>query len=178
MNIQTVFQELQSASDFELFRLKTAIDKLLDDPERIDALRQKMIIGMQLDYFNAEDNRSVACELLDIKRTRATVREIETGQRWTLPFYYLNLDHISTDLVSNKKQGLSKAELAIGSTVGFISSQDNQEYIGRVGKLNPKRAVILVNKGTGEVQWTVPYSMLFAVIESDLDDGNTLLLAD
>lgn len=56
MNIQPVFQELQTASDFELFRLKAAIEKLLEDPERINALRKKMTVGMQLDYFNEEEN--------------------------------------------------------------------------------------------------------------------------
>ena len=178
MNIQTVFQELQSASDFELFRLRVAIDKLLEDPERSNALRKKLVIGMQLEYFNDAENRAIACELINIKRSRATVRDISTGQYGTMPFYFLNLDHIATELVANNKRGLSKAELSIGSTVGFISSQDNQEYIGKVGKLNPKRAVVLVNKGESEVQWTVPYSILFAVIHSELDDGNTLLLAD
>lgn len=174
MNIQSVFQELQSASDFELFRLKVAIDKLLEDPERINVLRQKMVVGMQLDYFNEEENRTITCELLEVKRTRATIREIETGKRWTLPFYYLNLDHIATELVANNKRGMSKAELYIGSTVGFINSKDNQDYIGQVVKLNPKRAILLV----GNVKWQVPYQMLFPVIHSELNDNNTLLLAD
>jgi hypothetical protein len=60
MNIQLIFQEIQTASVFELFRLKSAIDKLLEDPERINALRKKMVVGMQLDYFNEEENRSIA----------------------------------------------------------------------------------------------------------------------
>lgn len=178
MNIQHIFQELQSASEFELFRLRVAIDKLLEDPERSNALRKKLVIGMHLEYFNDAENRAIACELLEIKRTRASVREIDTGKRWTLPFYFLNLDHITTELVANNKHGMSKAELSIGSTVGFVSRKDNLEYIGRVGKLNPKRAVILVENARGEAQWTVPYSMLFPVIQSELDDNQTLLLAD
>ncbi|MEI8634058.1 hypothetical protein P4S72_22185 [Vibrio sp. PP-XX7] len=48
---------------------------------------------------------------------------------------FLNLDHVETTLVSNKAVGLSKAELAIGETVGFINSKDNQEHIGQVSKL-------------------------------------------
>ncbi|MFT7412840.1 MAG: hypothetical protein ACI9J4_001203 [Paraglaciecola sp.] len=174
MNIQDIFQELQTASDFELFRLKAAIEKLLEDPERINTLRKKMVVGMQLDYFNEVENRSIACELIEIKRTRATVREIETGQRWTLPFHYLNLDHITTKLVVNNKRGMSKAELHIGLTVGFVNSQNNQDYIGQVVKLNPKRAVLLVSNE----KWQVPYQMLFPIIHSELDNNSTLLLAD
>ena len=174
MNIQSVFQELQTASDFELSRLKAAIEKLLEDPERINALRKKMVIGMQLDYFDVEDNRAIPCELLEIRRTRATVRVIETGKTWTLPFHYLNLEHIVTELVANNKRGLSKAELYIGLTVGFVHNQNNQDYIGKVVKLNPKRAVILVDN----VQWQVPYQILFPIIHSELDSNSTLLLAD
>ena len=121
MNIQHVFQELQSASDFELFRLKAAINKLLEDPDRVNALRKKMIPGMQLDFFCEERNRSIACLLLEIKRSR-----------------------------------------------------DNQEYIGKVSKLPPKRAVILI----GNTAWTVPYRMLFPIINTELDDNCTLLLAE
>jgi hypothetical protein len=174
MNIQAIFQELQTANDFELFRLKAAIEKLLEDPERINTLRKKMVVGMQLDYFNEVENRSIACELIEIKRTRATVREIETGQRWTIPFHYLNLDHITTKLVVNNKRGMSKAELHIGLTVGFVNSQNNQDYIGQVVKLNPKRAVLLVSNE----KWQVPYQMLFPIIHSELDNNSTLLLAD
>ncbi len=178
MNLQQVFQAAQSASDFELFRLRVAIDKLLDDPERSNALRKKLVVGMHLDYFNETENRAIACEVLEIKRTRVTVYESSTQQRCTMPFYLLNLDHVATELVANNKKGMSKAELSIGSTVGFISSKDNQEYVGQVGKLNPKRAVVLIDSEKGEMQWTVPYSMLFPVIQSTLDDGNTLLLAN
>jgi hypothetical protein len=174
MNIQPVFQDLQTASDFELFRLKTAIEKLLEDPERINALRKKLAVGMQIEYFNQEENRSILCELLEIKRTRATVREIETDKRRTLPFYYLNLEHIATELVANNKRGMSKAELHIGLTVGFVNSQNNEDYIGQVVKLNPKRAVLLVDNQ----KWQVPYQILFPIIHSELDNGSTLLLAD
>jgi len=174
VDIQHVFQELQSASDFELFRLKVAVEKLLQDPDRVDTLRKKMTVGMQLEYFCEERNRSIRCSLLDIKRTRATVKELDTEKVWTLPFYYLNLDHIPTELTTNKKCGMSKAELYIGCRVGFISKRDNQEYIGKILKLNPKRALISIDNST----WTVPYMMLFPIINSELDDNHTLLLAE
>ena len=174
MNVQTIFQQLESASDFELYRLNIAINKLLEDPERINTLRKKLVVGMQLDYFKTEENKAVSCEIIEIKRTRVSVREIETGERWLLPFYCLNLDNITTTLVANNKRGLSKAELHIGSRVGFVDSRNNQEYFGEVIKLNPKRAVIMVNNE----KWQVPYQILLSVVNSELDDNSTLLLAD
>ena len=174
MSLQSVFEQLESASDFELFRIKAAIEKVLDDPQRSRALKQKIEVGMTVDYFCTERNKPIACTVLKVRRSRVSIRELETGKGWSLPFYFLNLDHIDTQVVSSKTTGISKAELSIGQTVGFISSRDGKEYIGQVAKINPKRAVILIDN----TAWTVPYSMLFAVITSEVErPGQTLLLA-
>ncbi|PAJ71907.1 hypothetical protein CJF42_24170 [Pseudoalteromonas sp. NBT06-2] len=173
MDIQRIFEQLESASDFELFRLNSAIDKVLQDPQRIKKLRQKLTIGMHLDYFCQDRNKPIACVVTEIKRTRASVREIETLKQWSLPFYLLNLDHIETELVSNNVIGMSKAELSIGSQVGFFNSKQNQEMLGQVMKLNPKRAVVLVEG----VHWTVPYEALFPIIESETVSSQTVLLS-
>ncbi|MEZ8403356.1 hypothetical protein AB6D75_08890 [Vibrio splendidus] len=175
MNTQKVFEELETASDFELFRLKSAIEKVLEDPDRARALKAKITVGMEVEYFCTERNNSVLCTILKVGRTRVDISEKETGKGWSLPFYFLNLDHIDTELVSNKAVGLSKAELSIGQTVGFVSNRDNQEYIGQVSKLNPKKVVVLV----GNTAWTVPYSMLFPVLDSEASQTKqTLILAD
>ncbi|HFQ5013658.1 hypothetical protein [Vibrio rumoiensis] len=49
---------------------------------------------------------------------------------------------------------MPKAELSIGYTIGLAN---NKEYIGQVSKLNPKRAVILVEN----TAYIVLYSMLY-----------------
>ena len=172
MNIQQIFEALETASDFELFRLKSAIEKVLEDPDRVRALKAKMAVGMEVEYFCTERNYPVLCTILKVGRTRVEIIEKETGKGWSLPFYFLNLDHIDTELISNKAVGLSKAELSIGQTVGFISSRDNQEYIGQVSKLNPKRVVVLV----GNTAWTVPYSMLFPVLDSEVGQTQQRLI--
>ncbi|MGI1989283.1 hypothetical protein [Shewanella glacialipiscicola] len=175
MNIQLVYEELKSASDFELFRLQVAIGKLLEDPSKIAPLKGKIQIGMDTEYFCTERNKSIACTVLQIRRTRVAIKEKNTGKKWALPFYALNLDDIETPLQSNQQKGITKAELAIGDTVGFIDSRDNQEFFGQVIKLNPKRAVIIIDN----TSWTVPYEMLFPVLTSGIDaEKQTLLIAE
>ena len=175
MDIQAIFEQLETATDFELYRIKSAIEKVLEDPERVKTLKSKITVGMKVDYFCYDRNKLIECEVLQVKRSRVSVEETLSGQKWTLPFYFLNLDNVETEVISNKPTGMSKAELAIGDTVGFISTRDNQEYIGQVIKLNPKRAVIAINQGT----WTVPYAMLFPVLTSVAEETNqTILLAD
>ena len=172
MQIQQLFEELESASDFELFRLQSAIQKMLDDPERTTQLKQKIQVGMKVDYFCTDRNLSIPCSILKVGRSRVGVQENDTQKRWSVPFYHLNLDHIETEIVSLNIKGMSKAELSIGCTVGFIRNKDNREYIGQVSKLNPKRAMVVVQ----DTVWKVPYSMLFPVITSEATEHNQVLL--
>ena len=172
MQIQSVFEELESASDFELFRLKSAIQMVLEDPERTQKLKHKIRLGMKVDYFCTERNLSIPCMVLKVGRSRVDIQENDTLKRWSIPFYHLNLDQIETELVSLKTKGMSKAEISIGCTVGFIDSRDNNEYIGQVTKLNPKRVVILVDNTT----WNVPYSLLFPIISSEAEMHQQVLL--
>ena len=175
MDIQTIFEQLETATDFELYRIKSAIEKVLEDPDRLKFLKSKITVGMKVDYFCYDRNKLIECVVLQVKRSRVSVEETLSGQKWTLPFYFLNLDNVETEVISNKATGMSKAELAIGDTVGFISTRDNQEYVGQVIKLNPKRAVIAINQES----WTVPYAMLFPVLTLVAEETNqTILLAD
>lgn len=166
MNIQHIFKELESASDFELFRIKTAIEKVLEDPDRIQQLKRKIRVGMDVEYFCPDRNKSISCIVVDIKRSRVTVKENVSGQQWTLPFYFLNLDQVETELMSSKAVGMSKAEIAVGDYVGFFNSRDSKEHIGQVVKLNPKRVVIVVENCT----WSVSYQMLFPVLVSETEE--------
>ena len=172
MKIQQLFEELESATDFELFRLQLAIQKMLEDPERTKQLKQKIQVGMKVDYFCIDRNHPIPCTILKIGRSRVDVQEDDSQKRWSLPFHHLNLDHIETEIISLNVKGMSKAELSIGCTVGFISNKDNREYIGQISKLNPKRAVVLVQHSV----WNVPYSMLFPVITSETTEYNQVLL--
>lgn len=68
---------------------------------------------------------------------------------------------MDTHLSSNEKQkGLSRTEICIGDVVGFLDS-DNVEQYGKVIRLNQK-TVTLEGRNMG---WRVPYSYLFKVHE-------------
>lgn len=172
MNIQHVFEQLESASDFELYRLKIAIQKVLDDPERVQQLKQRIHVGMKVMYFCPDRNTSVSCSVKQVNRSRAVVKECLSQQEWTVPFYFLNLENVETELMSTRTTGMSKAEISIGDTVGFFHQKKNQELMGRVVKLNPKRAVVNVEG----FQWGVPYTMLFPILAGEAEDANQTLL--
>lgn len=162
MKYDLVMSELQQASTFDLFRLQQAIGRLLDDPQRMSALKRRLKPGMDITYFDSDRNSLVPVELLEVHRTRASVREKHSGTHWTIPLYMINVDSVDTDIVTNKNQ-VDRLSLKTGDQVGF-TNRDGEDVYGTVVKLNPKRAKIK----TRDTIWAVPYSMLFTVIDGEL----------
>jgi hypothetical protein len=161
MDYELIVSELQKASAFDLYRLQSAIGHLLDDPARLNSIKHQLRPGMEITYFEPQENRLIPAQVLEIRRTRVAIRELETRKRWTVPLYMINIEDTNTDIPSKSNQ-VDRLSLKIGDQVGF-TARDGDELFGIVTKLNPKRAKIQ----TGQGVWAVPYSMLFTVIDSD-----------
>jgi hypothetical protein len=152
---------LQKASAFDLYRLQSAIGPLLDDPLRLNAIKRQLRPGMEITYFEPQENRLIPVQVLEIRRTRVAIQELQTGKRWTVPLYMINIEGTDTD-ITPKKNHIDRLSLKIGDQVGF-TGKDGSELFGAVIKLNPKRAKIQTRQGV----WAVPYSMLFTIIDGE-----------
>jgi len=161
MNYNLVLSELEQASTFELFRLRAAISTLLEDPTRIAIIKNQLRPGMEISYFDEQQNRLVNAKLLQVRKTRALIQESESGKRWTIPLYMINLEQGDTDLAP-QKQGVDRLSLRIDDRVGF-KRKNGEELFGSVIKLNPKRAKVRAD----DTIWSVPYSMLFTIIDGE-----------
>ncbi len=159
MDYELIVSALQKASAFDLFRLQSAIGHLLEDPLRLNAIKRLLRPGMEITYFEPQENRLIPAQILEIHRTRAAIRELSTGKRWTVPLYMINIEGANTDITPNNHH-VDRLSLKIGDQVGF-TGKDGGELFGSVIKLNPKRAKIQTNQGI----WAVPYSMLFTIID-------------
>jgi len=161
MDYDLIVSELQKASAFDLYRLHAAIGQLLDDPVRLAATKRQLRPGMEVTCFDAQENRLIPVQVLEIRRTRVAIQELQTGKRWTAPLYMINIEGTDTD-IAPKKNRVDRLSLKIGDQVGF-TGKDDSELFGTVIKLNPKRAKIQTTQGI----WAVPYSMLFTVIDAE-----------
>ena len=95
------------------------------------------------------------------------MRNIKDQKSWNLPFYYLNLENVDTDIQPAKNAiGMPKNTLKIGTKVGFKDKYNN-ELFGEVIRLNPKTATIKINEHSA---WRVHYNHLFRVIEGEFSD--------
>jgi hypothetical protein len=168
MDFNLILTELQQASMFDLFRLQAAIGRLLDDPERLIAVKLALRPGMEITYFDEQRNRLVPARILKIRKTRAVIQDLETGKGWTIPLYMINIENQNTD-IDTKPQSVDRLSLKVGDTVGF-TGKDDEELFGTIIKLNPKRAKIQTENGI----WAVPYSMLFTVIDGAPGTGQLI----
>jgi len=164
VDFSKILDELNNASLFDLYRLSQAIDNSLVDPARIKAIKDVLRVGQDIQYFDADENRLIEADILELKRTRLLVKNRHDGKVWNIPYYHINFGHVDTS-ISNSTGKLDRNSLKVGDRVAFKDRKGN-ELFGEVIKLNQKTAGVLV----GTTQWKVGYSLLSRVIEGEVGD--------
>ena len=162
MDYNEIVDQIQSASLFDVYRLRCALDHILEDPEHLAELRHSLIPGRDATYFSWKDNRLVEVTILELKQTRVLVREKGSGGPYTIPMFWVNLGDFDIDLKPRQTgTGLSRSELSVGDQVGFRDRQNIARY-GEVIRLNPRTATVRVD---GRYKWRVAYGFLFRVVD-------------
>lgn len=160
-----IYESLNQASLFELFRLKDLVNKILNNPEKLKAIRNQLRPHQKITYFDSDTNQDVIATILEINRTTVLVKNTTDGRNWLINLYMMNLNSINTE-VKNKHNKIDKMTLKVGDSVGFLNHRTNQELYGRVTKLNPKTASVKVVNNSPNPNWRVSYSALFYVMDT------------
>ncbi|MBF0177250.1 MAG: hypothetical protein HQL63_10460 [Magnetococcales bacterium] len=175
MDYSELLHALQNASLFDLYRLRVGIDGMLEKPERLSAVKQRLRPGMAISYFSGRENRLVDAVVEEIHRTCLYARDKADGRRWSVPLYAVNVDQVSTDIHPQQGQGrLEKNLLKVGERVGF-QDRHRRELYGKIIQLNQKTASILTGDG---LRWRVSYNLLFKVMEGEGQQVIDLALPD
>lgn len=162
MDYTQILEAMRTASLFDLFRLRAAIDQELDNPARIEKVRAQLRPGMTISYFNENENRLIKATIDELHRTRLLVVNIEDKKLWSIRFGSVNLEGVPVDLHPvSSQQPLDRTLLKVGELVGFRDKQ-NREMYGIVRDLNQKSAAIITNSGE---RWRVAYQLLFKVLD-------------
>lgn len=164
MDYTFIIDALRIASLFDLYRLRAALSRQLEDPRRIDQVRNRLRPGMLVSYFDEAQNRLIEATVLELRRTRLLVENRHDQKLWSIPFGAVNLDGAETDIRAGaEQQALDRGRLKVGDAVGFRDRQNLDKY-GRVMALNQKTATILTSD---KQKWRVAYQFLFPVIENN-----------
>lgn len=161
MNCTALLEALQQASGFELFRLRAAIERALNDPARIDAIRRCVHRGQRVHYFDARDNRQYPAMVTEMRNTSVIVTDLERPLRLQLDYAALNLDGAETTIRERAPLGLGRQEVAVGDHVGFHDREGRQRH-GRIVRLNDKT----VSLDCDGHPWRVSYTLLHRLIDA------------
>ena len=166
MDFTRTLKGLQEASAFDLFRLRAAIDRVLDQPGWMSAVQARLRVGQNIDYFDPQTNRTHKGQLLEMRRKQAVVLDLETQKRWLISYAAINLDGADIEIREQPKQGLGRNSVGIGDVVGFVDKHQKQRS-GRIVRLNDKTVTLLV----GQQQWRVSYGLLHRVVDGSAQDA-------
>ncbi len=144
MNFSDTLAALKSASAFDLFRLRAAINRVLDQPGWMLAVQARLRVGQQIEYFDPQANRSHRGQLLELRRKQAVVLDLATKKRRLISYASINLDGADVEIRERPATGLGRNEVAVGDVVGFLD-RDQQERSGRVVRLNEKTVTLSVS---------------------------------
>ena len=169
MNYTDTIASLNNASAFDLYRLRAAIDRVLDQPGWMAAVQSRLRIGQAIDYFDPQANRSHRCQLLELRRKQAVVLDLETQKRWLISYAAINLDGADVEIREQPRKGLGRNSVSVGDVVGFVD-RNQQQRSGRIVRLNDKTVTLLCN----QQQWRVAYGLLHRVVESSSNSGEVL----
>jgi hypothetical protein len=171
-NFNSILEQIEPWSLFELNRLHSAIGRLLDDTAKNEAIKYHLKVGMKINYFNSDTNSLIEATIVEIRKTRVSVVNIHDGKRWNIKFSLINLQGIDINIAPKRHDGnLNRNSLKVGDSVGWNSKLGCDLY-GIIEKLNPKKA--LIRLGNGEL-WTVSYSLLFLVMDGVITKQNNQL---
>ncbi|MBK5207780.1 MAG: hypothetical protein JJD98_21070 [Polaromonas sp.] len=162
MNFSDVIKTLNQASAFELYRMRAAIDRVLDEPRWLQAIQARLKVGQPVQYFDPQANALKRGQVLEMRRKQAVVLDLDDAKRWIISYAAINLDGSDVQIREQKPQGLGRNEVAIGEVVGFVD-RDQQQRTGQIIRLNDKTVTLQCEKG----QWRVAYSFLHRVVDVD-----------
>lgn len=165
MNFSDIIKSLNNASAFDLYRMRAAIDRVLDEPRWMQSVQVRLKIGQDVQYFDPQANALRQGRVLEMRRKQAVVLDVADARRWLISYAAINLDGSDVQIRENKPQGLGRNEVAIGDVVGFVDRDQNQRT-GKVIRLNDKT----VSLQCDGAQWRVAYAFLHRVLDADSRD--------
>lgn len=161
VDFSAVIAALNQASGFELFRLRAAIDRTLDQPQWINAIRKRLHPGQNIQFFSLNSNSTKRAKIVELRRKQVLVHDESTQQHWLIPYPAVNLEGIDVHIRETPKQGLGHNEVRVTDRVGFVDNH-GQEHSGQIIRINHKTVTVVCDHR----HWRVPYSLLHRVVES------------
>ena len=168
MNDTKLIEALSNASSLELFELSSIIDRLLADPRRIVAIRNKLNLGKSVQFMDWRTGQMRSGKVVAIKDSQVTVNEEASRLRWKLSYAAIdpgeNNEPVESSSPVNDQPAPKKLgpnDFRRGDKVSFTDKY-LQPQIGTITRINQRTASVECDGGSG---WRVPFAMLRHVMD-------------
>lgn len=128
MNFSHILETLNSASAFELYRLRAAINRVLDEPRWVQAIQSRLKVDQTVQFYSVRANTVKRAQVLELRRKDVVVQNLDDGVKWSVPYAAINLDGADVQIREQKQQGLGRNEVALGEVVGFLDREQQQRH--------------------------------------------------
>jgi hypothetical protein len=159
VDLHNLMSGLQQVSDLELLRLRSAIDHLLQQPKRILAVRQRLQLGQEVDFWNLRENRMRRARVVQFKPDQLLVQTESPAQYWWISYAAIQIDADHAPPPQPPAR-LSRSDFSVGQTVSF-EGRDLLQHVGQVVRLNQKTATVSCDG----LEWRVSYALLRHVVD-------------
>jgi hypothetical protein len=156
-----IINELQRLDPYALYRLSIWIRNEISRPQIINNISKQFKLGDLVTWFHSRINNEMA-GLVESKGQNKVIVKMTNGERWNVPYYAINTEHLIPLLPAKHHAKLGKNDFKVGEHIEFTG--DNRHYSGVITKLNPKTATIKVAEQL--VKWRVSYCLLTKIIDS------------
>ena len=86
MNFSEIIKTLNSASAFDLYRMRAAIDRVLDEPRWLQSVQVRLKVGQEVEYFDPQSNALKRGRVLEMRRKQAVVLDLDDPKRWLISY--------------------------------------------------------------------------------------------
>ncbi len=164
-----LIETLSNASSLELFELSCVIDRLLADPRRIVAVRNKLNLGKSVRFMDWRTGQMRSGKVVAIKDSQVSVHEDGTRSQWKLSYAAIDPGEDCEPLESTAAAAPAQPtvrkpardDFCRGDKVSFTDKY-LQPQVGTVTRINQRTASVECESGSA---WRVPFAMLSHVMD-------------
>lgn len=169
MNDTKLIEALSNASSLELYELSRIIDRLLADPRRIVAIRNKLNLGKSVRFMDWRTGQMRSGKIVAIKDAQITVHEDGTRSQWKLSYAAIDPgadgDRVERESptinIQPPPQKPARDDFHRGDKVSFTDKY-LQHQVGTIARINQRTASVECEAGT---DWRVPFDLLSHVMD-------------
>ena len=167
MNDHRLIDALNKATSLELYKLRAVIDRLLDDPKRIIAIRAPLHLGQTVQFFDWQRQQMRAGQVVALRDRQVGVRDERSRVEWKLHYAAIESPKDapsgsggSTQSEKTAPPRPQRGDFRVGEAVTF-DDRYLQTHVGTIVRINQRTASI-DSEGSS---WRVPFSGLRHLVD-------------